>query len=262
MRINLSKLMHIILIAFVIVGVVSISAKADLSDPTLSVYYSFDGEGNTVTDGSANGNNGTVNGSLERADGVYEQALVFDGSTTWIDMNGPEFKNGPVEGFTLAFWVNHSGSGSPQTMIDALTTDHGSGLFHVEIRSGGVRFFHRNETNQTVFNINPGPVLEANTWVHFAGTYDSASGEVKTYLNGEETHSAAGSGTCSANWDVSAGIGHHKNARWFGGLLDEYYLFNRGISADEVMDVMNGALLAVEPEDKLATTWGDIKSQR
>lgn len=262
MRNNLFKIMHACLIVFMIFGVVSFSARADLSDPTLSAYYSFDGEGDTVTDGSTYGNNGIVKGSLERAEGVYEQALVFDGSTTWIDLNGPEFKNGPVEGFTLAFWVNHSGSGSPQTMIDALSTDHGNGLFHVEIRSNGVRFFHRNETNQTVFNINPGPVLEANTWVHFAGTYDSASAEVKTYLNGEESHSATGSGTCSANWDISAGIGHHKNDRWFGGLLDEYYLFNRGISADEVMDVMNGALLAVEPEGKLTTTWGDIKYHR
>ena len=36
-----------------------------LSDPTLSVYYSFDEEGETVVDGSLSGNDGTVVGSIE-----------------------------------------------------------------------------------------------------------------------------------------------------------------------------------------------------
>ncbi len=39
----------------VIIGFCILSVEADLSDPTISVYYSFDGKGETVTDGSANG---------------------------------------------------------------------------------------------------------------------------------------------------------------------------------------------------------------
>ena len=188
MRINMLKIIHISLIAFMIVGVVSFSAKADLSDPTLSVYYSFDGEGDTVTDGSTYGNNGTVKGSLERAEGLYEQALVFDGSTTWVDMNGPEFRNAPVDGFTLAFWVNHTGPAASQSVFDAVGTDHGSGLFHVEIETGNerVRWFHRDGTQTTIFSIRQGPPIEPNKWVHFAGTYDSESGDVITYFDGEE----------------------------------------------------------------------------
>ncbi len=261
MRLDLTKMFHVSIAVFVMMGASVMFAKADLSDPTLSVYYSFDGEGETVKDGSVNGNDGKIVGNVVREDGVFDDAVVLE-TDTWVDMNGPEFKNGPVDGFTIAAWVNHTGSGSPQTLLDAIGTDHGSGLFHMEIRTGGFRFFHRDGTNTTVFNINPGPVIEANKWVHFAGTYDSGNGEIKTYINGEETHSGTGSGKLSNNWGVTAGIGHHKNGRWYDGLLDEYYIFNRALPEDEIMDVMNGALLAVEPADKLATTWGSIKSHR
>ncbi len=258
---DLIKWFQVSLAILVIMGAVVITAESDLSDPTLSVYYSFDGEGEAVKDGSPNGNDGKIVGKVSRADGVFGEAIALE-TDTWIDMNGPEFKNGPVDGFTLALWVNHTGSNDPQTLLDAIGTDHGNGLFHVELRPGGVRWFHRDGTNTTVFNINPGPVVEANKWVHFAGTYDSDSGEVKTYVDGEETHTATGSGKLSNNWGVSAGIGHHKNGRWFNGLLDEYYIFGRALSADEIMSAMNGELLAVEPADKLTTTWGSIKAHR
>ncbi len=261
MRFDLLNFFHVCFVVLVIIGAGVISANADLSDPTLSVYYSFDGDGENVKDGSIYGNHGKIVGDINREEGVYDQAIALE-TDTWIDMNGPEFKNGPVDGFTLAVWINHTGSGSPQTLLDAIGTDHENGLFHFEIRPAGFRFFHRDGTNTTVFNINPGPVIEGNKWVHFSGTYDSESGDAKTYIDGEETHSAAGTGKLSNNWGVSAGIGHHKNGRWFEGLLDEFYIFGRALSADEVMDVMNGALLAVEPEGKLATTWASIKSHR
>jgi len=261
MRFDLIKWFYVSVAVFLLMGVGVMSAKADLSDPTLSVYYGFDGTGETVKDGSINGNDGKIVGDVMREKGVFGDAVALE-TNTWVDMNGPEFKNLPVDGFTIAVWVNHTGSTDPQTLLDAIGTDHASGLFHMEIRTGGFRFFHRDGTNTTVFNINPGPVIEANKWVHFAGTYDSDSSDVKTYINGEETHAIKGSGRkLEENWGVSAAIGHHKNGRWYDGLMDEYYLFARALSADEVKQLMDGEFLAVEPEDKLATTWGNIKSR-
>ncbi|MCG9126163.1 LamG domain-containing protein [Candidatus Poribacteria bacterium] len=257
----LVRLLHfsLIIIVFLVVGIISLEAA--VNDPTLSVYYNFDEEGEDVTDHSLNGNDGKIVGDINREEGVYGNAIVLE-NQSWIDMNGAEFEGGPVDGFTIAVWINHSGSSDPQTLLDAIGTDHGNGLFHMEIRTGGFRFFHRDGSNTTVFNLNPGPVIEGNKWVHFAGTYDSDSGDIRTYINGEETHTGTGSGKCSDNWGVTAGIGHHKEGRWFDGRLDEYYIFGRALPQEEISEVMNGALLAVEPEDKLTTTWGDIKSYR
>ena len=261
MRLGFTK-SYITIAALVIIVAGGISAQADLSDPTISVFYGFEGDDDVVKDGSINGNDGMIVGNVVRDEGVYGKAIVLE-TDSWIDMNGPEIVNLPIDGFTIAVWVNHTGSSDPQTLLDAIGTDHDSGLFHMEIRTGGFRFFHRDGENTTVFNINPGPVIEANKWVHFAGTYDSESNEIKTYIDGEETHSVEGSGRkLATNWGVSAGIGHHKNGRWFNGMLDEYFIFNRAVSASEITDIMDGVLTSVEPEDKLTTTWGNIKSNR
>jgi hypothetical protein len=259
MRFDLIKLLPVYFTVLLFIGACVLQVQADLNDPTLSVYYSFDKEGETVEDGSPSGNDGKVVGNAKWENGVIGKAIALQ-ANVWIDMNGPEFENVPVDGFTLAVWVNHTGAAGSQTLLDAIGSGHESGLFHVEIKPAGLRFFHRDETNTEVFNIGSGPVIETNKWVHFAGTYDSNSGDVKTYIDGEETHASKGNGDLAPEWSVTAGIGQHKNGRWYAGLLDEYYIFGRALSADEINQLKDGGFLAVEPTDKLATTWGSIKS--
>ena len=260
--INLYNRYHIYFLILVILAICVIPAKADLNDPTLSVYYSFDDENDTIKDGSKNGNDGKVVGTAKWENGVIEKAISLDGST-WIDMHGPEFKNAPVDGITLAFWVNHTGSATDQSVFDAIGRDHDNGLYHVEIETEGVRWFHRDETNTTVFNIRPSSILKPNEWVHYAGTYDSTTIDVFTYRNGEETHAVQGTGAkLSDNWGVKASIGQHGNSRWLTGLLDEFYIFGRALSENEINKLKDGKFLAVEPEGKLATTWSSIKSHR
>ena len=48
MRFDLIKWFHASIAVLVMMGASVMFAKADLSDPTLSVYYGFDGEGETV----------------------------------------------------------------------------------------------------------------------------------------------------------------------------------------------------------------------
>lgn len=239
----------------------ALSGAADLGDPTLSVYYNFDGNGDTVKDGSIYGNDGKIEGKAVREDGVIEKAIVLE-PNTWVDLNGPEFENVPLEGITIAVWVNHNDSAEPQSIFDAIGTDHGSGLYHVEIRPAGFRWFHRDGAEKQVFNINPGPVIKGGKWVHFTGTYDSKSGTARTYIDRKETHDAKGDGELSDNWGVQAEIGHHKNGRWFDGLMDEFYIFNRALSEAEIHEVMDGEFLAVQPQDKLTTTWGGLKARQ
>ena len=53
-----------------------------------------------------------------------------------------------------------------------------------------------------------------------------------------------------------------KNSRWFDGLMDEFYMFARALSEDEIKEVMEREFLSVQPADKLATTWDSLKSRR
>jgi len=236
---------------------------ADLNDPSLSIYYSFDNVGNKIIeDGSKYKNNGEIVGGAKFSNGKSGKAIALK-QDVWIKINGAEFKNLPKDGFTLATWVNHEDSADPQSLFDAIGDKHGNGLFHVEIRPAGFRFFHRNDEEAEVFNINPGPVIKGKKWHHFAGTYDAKTKEVATYVDGKRTHNAkAGGAKLATNWNVTAGIGHHKNGRWYIGLLDEFFLFARAISKEEVQEIMNDDFLSVKSIDKLSVTWGEIKEGR
>ena len=236
---------------------------AGLDDPGLSIYYSFDDvKNNIIKDGSQYKNDGEIVGGAKFADGKVGKAIELK-QDVWIKINGAEFKNLPKDGFTLATWVNHEDSGSPQSLFDAIGDKHGDGLFHVEIRPAGFRFFHRNDEKAQVFNINPGPVIKGKKWHHFAGVYDAKTKEVAIYVDGKKTHDAEASGAkLATNWNVTAGIGHHKNGRWYIGLLDEFFLFARAISKKEVKEIMNDDFLAVESLDKLSVAWGEIKEGR
>ena len=237
---------------------------ADLNDPSLSIYYSFDNVGNKIIeDGSKYKNNGEIVGGAKFSNGKRGKAIALK-QDVWIKINGAKFKNLPKDGFTLATWVNHEDSADPQSLFDAIGDKHGSGLFHVEIRSAGFRFFHRNDEQAEVFNINPGPVIKGKKWHHFAGTYDVKTKEVATYVDGKRTHNAkAGGAKLATNWNVSAGIGHHKKGRWYIGLLDEFFLFARAINEKEVNTIMAGDFAtSVKSLDKLSVTWGKIKENR
>ena len=52
--------------------------------------------------------------------------------------------------------------------------------------------------------------------------------------------------------------------RYFNGALDDVGIFNKALSENEINDIMTNGLqevLAVAPTEKLATTWGTIKTR-
>ena len=51
--------------------------------------------------------------------------------------------------------------------------------------------------------------------------------------------------------------------RYYNGVIDEFALFNRGLSQDEVKEIQGSIqeILAVEPDEKLPTTWGLLKQR-
>ncbi|MBT3265989.1 LamG domain-containing protein [Candidatus Poribacteria bacterium] len=248
---------------FAVVGCVVtcvLASAAIAADPDLSAYYSFnEGSGEIAVDGSDYGNDGLIVGDPSWEAGVVGQAIVLQ-AQTFVDLNGPEFLNIPKTGITIAAWLNHNGTGD-MSLFDAIGDAHGNGLYHVEVRAGGVRWFHRDDGEVQIFNINPGPVLPAQEWVHFTGTYE-AGGDAVTYVDGEETHRAAGSGgELSDNWNLQAEIGQHKAGRWYDGMIDEFYMFSRALTEAEVQGVMNDDFLPVEPAGKAPLTWARLKRQ-
>lgn len=255
----MSRFLIYVLLVFAFVSLV----EAAQIDPALSVYLNFDEVNDLVVeDMTANGNDGILTKDAALEDGKFGSALKFEAGVR-IDFDGANFVNPPAEAVTMGAWMLLDDTGSDHEVFDCVGTGHDSGQYHFEIKPGGaVRWFHRDETNTTIFNIQTG-VVPAEEWAHVIGTYDSDSGEAALYINGEEIFKVAGNGDLSTDWAVGAGIGQHKGGRQLRGLMDEFYMFNRALDHDEVIALMNGEFgptLAVDAAGKLAACWGGIKS--
>jgi len=82
-------------------------------------------------------------------------------------------------------------------------------------------------------------IVSAGEWHHIATTYDGQS--MKIYVDGEEVASTAKSGTINSSNSVHAAIGNQPPGvgdRPFDGKIDEVYLINRALSANEVAELM------------------------
>lgn len=71
-------------------------------------------------------------------------------------------------------------------------------------------------------------------WAHLAGTYDSATGHSKIYINGELRNMTNGGGLLSRDWMSRAGIGDHKAGRPLMGFIDEFRIYNYALNKAEI----------------------------
>ena len=102
----------------------------------------------------------------------------------------------------------------------------------------------------------------ANTWYHFAATANGK--EAKLYLDGQFQAKAVAPEpkvriTYREN-GVSIGASQGK-ANFYEGKIDEFRLWSRVLTDDEIQQFATIGL-AVEAKDKLAMTWGSIKTLR
>lgn len=56
-------------------------------------------------------------------------------------------------GVTVAAWVRLLELPGSHSIFDTIGSSHECGQYHFEINDGNVRWFHRNETQQTVFSV-------------------------------------------------------------------------------------------------------------
>ena len=244
-------------------------ASAEILDPDLVLYFDYeDFDGKTVLEKSGRGYDGAINGDVTQSDdGKFGKAAHF-ASGSFLDLDGPSVKaeDVPIEGMSLIAWINVEAV-SDMAIFNARATD-GTWLVHPEARGdGNFRWLNRGPNpGRTIFDIRAGK-NEANKWQHYAGTYSRADGLAVLYINGEKVgeEKARLDTPIADNWGQGARVGYNiDDNRPFTGLMDDFNLWKRGLSEQEVLDIMtNGVaatLTAVDAQGKLATTWGKLKA--
>ncbi len=258
-------MMSLFIVALLVVGG-ALSASAVVQDDGLILYFSFDSEsGGKVPDESGGGNDGV----LEKATIAKNEVVHGTGSLLCDDgqagMTVDSFKEMDEYGdnsylFWLQFTDSNSGSWNQIIAKKAPGSDRSPGIWtcnrvplHIHYRF--------NPGNQGTHCSGPGgegDEFETDTWYHIAGIKDG--GMLKFYIDGEETEEhAVPKDHAQGEESLYIGKTGYAAALFY---IDDLYVYDRALDAGEVVDVMEGALLPVEPQDKVATTWGDLKLRR
>ena len=247
----------------IIVLTVSCAYAADSSDDSLILYFSFDAlDGDTVTDLSQYGNNGTIAGAPELAAGKFGNALKLNGESDWVEVPHADILT-VDENVTVMAWINaerHTGPNDQRWQgILAKGNSPRSYSFYTESPSECLHLSAGGSGSVCTGKI------ALNEWQHVVAHVDN--GTHRYWLNGENVGEFDGQNPlpgAADTADVLVGKTHEGN-REFLGLLDEVRVWNRALSEDEIraeMEMGDASLTPVDPLDKLSTTWATLKSQR
>ena len=225
---------------------------------TVALYTFESGAGKTIKDLSGNKNDGELMGP-KWGEGKPGGGLVFGGNGPRDFVEIPDSESlDVVEGLTVEMWI----------YLEAWSTAGGTGATKEKAYKVGPRSNKKALIRMTTDKVAWAPaIVEGKTdvplrkWVHIAGTYDGKSGEGKVYIDGVLDGAGNIGGNITPNDDVlwlGRGAGP-----FLEGRMDEVRISNIARSEAEIKELMNKGIegvLAVKPEDKLATTWGELKS--
>lgn len=243
-------------------------AAADLMEG-LVLYMPLDeGNGNTVTDFSANGFEGELNGGPKWVEGKFGMALEFAASTEFVAVEDNAAFHIEDE-ITQAAWVNLDRLPSAHAIVFGTRTGGGGrniGFGYGMNPSNGIKVW-TNAAAGGFLDINDNNTgLDTGKWYYLSYTHTTAdSGKVKIYVDGVVTHEQdSNNPVAPAGATSQVQIGTWSGEAW-PGIVDEVRLWNRALSDEEMemsMDMGADQFLAVNPKDKLATSWAQIKRLR
>ncbi len=214
------------------------------NDTDLVGYWNLDeGTGNVSYDKSGHGNTGTLtnmntsnpNGLTSNAtsgwnaSGRFGYGLKFDGVNDYVDISALRI-NG-FSNFTYSVWVYPLSNSNEARIIDFTG---GRATLDINLGAGSkLTFSVRNSTTTTIMPIALPPT---NAWTYLAATYDNST--MRIYVNGNLTANAEHRGAvddpgCCYATTIGGTTGY------WNGTIDEVRIYNRSLTAQEIIELYN-----------------------
>ena len=226
-------------------------ADADITSGLVSYWKLDDASGTTARD-SVGANDGTLKGDAKWAQGWVIGAIELDGSDAYVDCGqGTVFNSVCRDVITLAAWIKAN---------PALGPDWGGIIFRgygylygdVDPYDTFAMYYHRpnqrmgfktygTTPNWVASPDNSATALFDGEWHHTASVYDGS--EKVIYLDSVEIVRAAATGQISIGQGtgrvlIGGGRDVEPMVIEFGGLIDEARIYNRALTQEEIVAVM------------------------
>lgn len=232
-------------------------------------YWPFNGNANDV---SGNGNNGTINGATLTTDrnGALNSAYSFNGVNNRIDL--PLNLNGSLTNtteFSISGYVKDFNSGTRGIFSSwKSTASNPKGML---IGMSGNKLGGGTDDGESIITTN---TINNSNWVHivvvFNGNLAGDLNRMKLFVNGIQVASQSATGNTNT---VSSNLGNTSthtafgawmgNSGWvgyFSGKLDDFAIWNRALTQQEITTIYNGCsfLSTTQPSSLTASTNSNV----
>jgi hypothetical protein len=229
----------IYLVSFVLVLSIAGNASADL----VAHWKLDEGSGNTVYDSSTSGNDGTLQGNPAWVTGkIGSGAISFD-NTDDIVIVGDNPSLDIEDALTISLWVNTLDVVTPNHMVtkqpSGTAPDNYPGNYEFRVKDNTIQFLHQT-SESTDYNLYISTSqITAGEWHHAAVSVEEG-GLVEFYLDGISAGSMTQLDAFGLLNDESLRIGGRKDDRFFNGILDDVYIYERALTPHQIEGLSNG----------------------
>ncbi|MBN2592239.1 MAG: hypothetical protein JXA81_01940, partial [Sedimentisphaerales bacterium] len=214
------------------------SALAIENDPNLVGYWQFDGDANDA----AGSNHGTLIGDpVWVEDPNRGWCLSFDGDCDYVDV-GEDLSLTFTEAITVACWIkvrafdrswNAIITKGDDWVLARTRDDNRIAFLCLGLVGGGWPEVYSDDVNDQ-------------SWHHIAGVYNGSM--LYIYRDGNSTNSKSVHGKINSKWGrVIIGENGQAKNRFWNGLIDEVRIYNRALTADEIIALANPEPVAPPP---------------
>ena len=215
--------------------------------------------GTTAADSSGNGHDGTMNDGLDGANdsvnGVISNALDFDGADDGIELPASSTLFPNNNSWTTSAWfktISPANGTYGNRIFNPMQNATNGSAFILSLDGLDLDFAHDDGTSLTNSSV---ATINEHTWYHVASSYDGTT--FKVYLNGTEELSVTD--TFSGFGTGNAAIGEAGDGTApFPGQIDDVRIYDRVLSASEILELYNDSNSALVGHWKLDETSGTI----
>ena len=216
-----------------------------ITDPNLVGWWKFEAnKGTRIVDWSGHGNHGTISGAanVQWVSSLFNLGLEFLGDYQgYVELPPGMVTTGKG---SILMWINTT-QGNDEGMLwygTAVTYGNGYGgenEIHINIDdpgAGEVDFFLEEDGSGSDITIN-GPEVGGQGWTHVAATWDLADG-CRLYVNGLQVGSEPHNTNVQDLAVIRLGSAAEDDV-FYEGIMDDVRLFDRALSADEVVEIFS-----------------------
>ncbi len=219
--------------------------KVKAGQPARAEWNLDDAEGSAAAAGTAGERTLDIHGDPVLGDpGAVGSAVTFDGTDDYLQSDLPTVDTSL--GFSVAAWVKLSAMPSAAAVV---ATQPGN-------NSPGFELYYSKALDRWAFNqytadtATATPVramqasaggVQAGQWVHLAGTYSAAAGQLSLYVNGTLAGTAAYTNAWDARRGLQIGAGLYEGvpASYFPGSIDDVRIYDKPLVAADVTRLYN-----------------------